>query len=87
MKIFYINYLKEHNVQVAVTASTGIAATHLNGTTIHSWSGIGVKNNISVQDLEKLQKNKRIKSNYKKTKILIIDEISMFRARSRVTLN
>ena len=73
----YINYLKEHNVQVAVTASTGIAATHLNGTTIHSWSGIGVKNNISVQDLEKLQKNKRIKSNYKKTKILIIDEISM----------
>lgn len=73
----YINYLKEHNVQVAVTASTGVAATHLHGTTIHSWSGIGVKETISVHDLEQLQKNKRIKSNYKKTKILIIDEISM----------
>ncbi|KTD57604.1 AAA family ATPase [Legionella shakespearei] len=73
----YINYLKEHNVPVAMTASTGIAATHLQGSTLHSWSGIGIKDNISPQDLERLHKNKRIKSNYKKTKVLIIDEISM----------
>lgn len=73
----YINYLKENNVPVAMTASTGIAATHLHGTTIHSWSGIGIKDSISPLDLEKLHKNKRIKSNYKKTKVLIIDEISM----------
>src|SRR4029079_6580005 len=71
----YINYLKEHNVAVAITASTGIAATHLQGTTIHSWSGIGVKDNITTKDLEKLPD--RIKRNYKKTKVLIIDEISM----------
>lgn len=73
----YINYLKENNVGVAVTASTGIAATHLQGTTIHSWSGIGVKNNITTKDLEKLLTTNRIKRNYKKTKVLIIDEISM----------
>lgn len=73
----YINYLKENNVQVAMTASTGIAATHLQGITLHSWSGIGIKDSISQLDLEKLHKNKRIKSNYKKTKVLIIDEISM----------
>ena len=36
----YIQYLKENNVGVAVTASTGIAATHLQGTTLHSWSGL-----------------------------------------------
>lgn len=73
----YIKYLKEHNVGVAVTASTGIAATHLHGTTIHSWSGIGIKDTLTQTDLEKLLKAKRTKRNYKNTKVLIIDEISM----------
>lgn len=73
----YINYLKENNVAVAVTASTGIAATHLQGTTLHSWSGIGVRDNLTQKDLEKLLTTDRIKRNYKKTKVLIIDEISM----------
>src|SRR6266480_3309684 len=73
----YINYLKDNNVRVAVTASTGIAATHLQGTTIHSWSGIGVRDNLTEKDLKKLLATKRIKRNYKKTKVLIIDEISM----------
>jgi phosphate starvation-inducible protein PhoH len=39
----YISWLREHDVEPAVTASTGIAATHLDGVTIHSWSGIGVR--------------------------------------------
>lgn len=73
----YIAYLKENNVAVAVTASTGIAATHLQGTTIHSWSGMGVKENLTTKDLEKLLTAGRIRQNYKKTKVLIIDEISM----------
>ncbi len=73
----YIHYLKAHNVEVAVTASTGIAATHLQGTTIHSWSGIGVRDHLTQKDLEKLLTTERIKRNYKKTKVLIIDEISM----------
>lgn len=73
----YINYLKENHVNVAITASTGIAATHLQGTTIHSWSGIGVMDTITGQDLESLRKSSRIKRNYEKTKVLIIDEISM----------
>ncbi len=73
----YIRYLKENHVEVAVTASTGIAATHLQGTTIHSWSGIGVKESLTKKDLEKLLLTDRIKRNYKKTKVLIIDEISM----------
>ena len=36
----YIGYLQDHDIAVAVTASTGIAATHMNGMTIHGWSGI-----------------------------------------------
>jgi hypothetical protein len=73
----YIKYLKENNVNVAVTASTGIAATHLHGVTIHSWSGMGVRESLSNKDLEKILANGRIKRNYKNTKVLIIDEISM----------
>lgn len=73
----YIKYLKDNNVRVAVTASTGIAATHLQGATIHSWSGIGIKDRITQKDLDKLLTTSRIKRNYKKTKVLIIDEISM----------
>jgi len=73
----YINYLQGYNVDIAVTASTGIAATHLQGRTIHSWSGIGVLNELTDRELEKLLRNSRIKRNYKNTKVLIIDEISM----------
>jgi ATP-dependent DNA helicase PIF1 len=73
----YINYLKDHKVEVAVTASTGIAATHLQGKTLHSWSGIGIRDHLTEKDLEKLLTSKHIKRHYKKTKVLIIDEISM----------
>lgn len=73
----YISHLKDHDVKIAVTASTGIAATHLQGVTIHSWSGIGVKDSLSEKDLEKILTSKQLKRNYKKTKVLIIDEISM----------
>lgn len=73
----YIHYLREHHVDVAVTASTGIAATLLQGMTIHSWSGMGVKDTLTKDDLETILTTKRIVRNYKKTKVLIIDEISM----------
>ena len=47
----YINYLHKNNIPVGITASTGIAATHLNGTTIHSWSGIGIDDKLSNKDI------------------------------------
>lgn len=73
----YIHYLKTHQVEVAITASTGIAATHLQGSTLHLWSGIGVRDYLIQKDLEKLLETERIKRHYQKTKVLIIDEISM----------
>lgn len=73
----YIQYLKEHKVGVAVTASTGIAATHMNGQTIHSWSGIGIRDDISIRHLSKLKEKKYFRNKMDAVKVLIIDEISM----------
>jgi len=76
----YIDYLKENNQSVAVTASTGIAATHMNGTTLHSWSGLGIKGTLTKSDIKKLMRKPYLRKHYKNTKILIIDEISMLTA-------
>ncbi len=73
----FISYLKAHKVPVAVTASTGIAATHMNGTTIHSWSGIGIKDNLTHENLKSLATKVYLTKNQRTTNILIIDEISM----------
>ena len=73
----YIDYLKERKVKVAVTASTGIAATHMNGMTIHSWAGIGVKEFITQGNLTSMKSKKYLKDHLEKVKVLIIDEISM----------
>jgi DNA-binding CsgD family transcriptional regulator len=73
----YIKYLKSHAVDVAVTASTGIAATHLGGQTIHSWSGLGVRDFLTDYDIEDLMERQYLYKRFEKTKVLVIDEISM----------
>lgn len=62
---------------VAVTASTGIAATHIGGTTIHSWSGLGIRDSLREWDRDWLRANARLKKRYNATDVLVIDEISM----------
>lgn len=76
----YIHYLREHGVGVAVTASTGIAATHLGGQTIHSWSGMGINDSLSESEFEKIAKRRKLKERFKSVKVLVIDEISMLHA-------
>lgn len=73
----YINWLEAAGVKVAVTASTGIAATHIGGMTIHSWSGIGIRDGLSPYDLDMISSNEKTSKRIKKTQVLIIDEISM----------
>ncbi len=60
---------------VAVTATTGLAATHLGGNTIHAWSGIGISDQLHPQFEEHLLKGRR--DIIEATDVLIIDEISM----------
>lgn len=76
----YIKYLKEHAIEPAVTASTGIAATHIHGQTIHSWAGIGINTSLSDYDLDALSTKEYLVKRLKSTTVLIIDEISMLSA-------
>lgn len=73
----YIQYLKEHKIPVAVTASTGIAATHMNGQTIHSWAGIGIRDQITMRQLTNLKFKKFFVKKMNTVQVLVIDEISM----------
>ena len=66
----------------AYTASTGIAATHGHGVTIHAWSGIGVRDALHRRDLDTLAANRRLATRIERAKVLVIDEISMLPARS-----
>lgn len=77
----YINYLKNKNIPVAITASTGIAATHMNGLTIHSWSGIGIRKELNDYDLDNLLNKEYLSKRIRNTSVLIIDEVSMLEAK------
>lgn len=73
----YISFLRSRGAHVAVTASTGIAATHLGGMTIHSWSGIGIRDSVSKGDARRIAGKRNISRRLKNTDVLVIDEISM----------
>ena len=49
----------------------------MNGMTIHSWAGIGVKEFITQGNLVSMKSKKYLKTHLEKVKVLIIDEISM----------
>ena len=78
----YVAYLRLHGVEPAITASTGIAATHINGMTIHSWSGIGVKQELTAYDLDRIAQNERVARRVSRAKVLLIDEVSMLSAQT-----
>ncbi|MEI6587858.1 MAG: PIF1 family ATP-dependent DNA helicase [Candidatus Moraniibacteriota bacterium] len=73
----FVAYLKEKKIKVAVTASTGLAATHLSGRTIHSWSGIGIGKKLDATAWKKIKSNRQLRKRVLEVEVLIIDEISM----------
>jgi ATP-dependent DNA helicase PIF1 len=73
----YIAYLRACDIEPSITASTGIAATHIGGVTIHSWSGIGVRHTLTKYDIDRIGQNKNVVERVGSTRILIIDEVSM----------
>lgn len=73
----YVQWLRERGIEPAITASTGIAATHIGGLTIHSWSGIGVRQDLSPYDLDTIASSRKVIERARGTNVLIIDEVSM----------
>ena len=71
----FIQRARRQGKTVAVTATTGLAATHLNGSTIHSWSAIGIHDVLPPGFFESLQKGRS--ETLVNTDVLVIDEISM----------
>lgn len=76
---------------IKVTALTGCAAILLdcNAKTIHSWAGIGTANYDCPFDnyIKKIKKNKIALNNWRKTQILVIDEVSMLSLKLFELLN
>lgn len=73
----YVAFLRGRGIEPAITASTGIAATHIGGMTIHSWSGIGIKTKLEARDLHKIASSQYIAKRVRRAKVLIVEEVSM----------
>jgi ATP-dependent DNA helicase PIF1 len=71
----FIKLARDEGKKVTVTATTGLAATHLSGTTVHAWSGIGILDTLPPRFTDNLSKARR--ETIEKTDVLVIDEISM----------
>lgn len=73
----FVERARRASKRVAVTASTGIAASHISGTTIHSWSGLGIIDHLNDEDLRRLGGSDRLIKRYNSIDTLVIDEVSM----------
>lgn len=76
----FIEWLDKQGREYAITASTGIAASHIDGKTIHSWSGLGIRRGLKKEALEGIGNNHWLVQKIKPVRTLVIDEISMLDA-------
>lgn len=76
----FVDWLRAAGIEPSITAATGIAATHVSGMTLHSWSGIGIAESLSEADVDRIAGKEHIAKRIAKAKVLIIEEISMLSA-------
>lgn len=83
----FVKHLHEKQVKVGITASSGVAATILGGSTVHSFTCIGIKSTITANDIYNIRKKVHLANKLKELQVLIIDEISMLHARQLDMIN
>src|SRR5512141_2885643 len=76
----FVQWLRTCGIEPSVTAATGIAATHVGGMTLHSWSGIGISEHLSRADVDRIASKEHVARRIQKAKVLIIEEVSMLSA-------
>jgi ATP-dependent DNA helicase PIF1 len=81
--------LEKREFKHAVCGLTGCASVLLNccAKTIHSWSGIGLGTGEIHEIVDKAVKNRKANTNWKTTRVLIIDEVSMMSVKIFDALN
>ena len=72
-----IRDLRARGDKVCVTASTGIAATALSGTTIHAAMGMGLCDGPIDKLLKRARMRRYLSRRWQSIDVLVIDEISM----------
>jgi GTPase SAR1 family protein len=73
----YTKYLKERKINLTTVAPTGIAASHIGGMTIHSFFGIGIRENADDYFVDSLLQKEFLQKRMRNLKVLIVDEVSM----------
>lgn len=74
---FLFSFLEKNNISFGKTATTGVAALNIGGSTINSWAGIGLAN-TDFNDIRKnVFRNKKAIARIGYAKLLFLDEISM----------
>lgn len=64
--------------EVAVTATTGLAAFNVEGMTVHRWGGLGLARGTPDQIAKNITNNRKdALLRWKRCKVLVIDEVSM----------
>ena len=75
---YIIKWAEAQNLNYGTTSTTGVSAVIIDGTTIHSWAGIGLAEGTVTEIVEGMRYN--AVTRIKKANLVIIDEISMMGA-------
>ena len=75
IKYFVAN--NKYRKKIAVTSTTGTSALLINGTTLHSYLGIGLGKASEKELVRKIFKRKYLINRWRELEVLIIDEVSM----------
>lgn len=76
---YFVDYSRYYEEKYQVCAMTGCASLLLqcNARTLHSWSGIKLAKGTKEKVVDYVTGNKRAMKNWKRVKVLILDEVSM----------
>lgn len=74
---FLFDFLEKNDVIVGRTATTGVAALNIGGSTLHSYAGLGLADTDFKHILSGVFRNKKAVARLRNIDVLFVDEVSM----------